>query len=689
MNLGSPWMLLLLLGVAPAGWLMARARRLQREAACLLLGAPPEPAPLRLGRAGWLMLASLTCLTLALSRPQWNPQPWEGERRARDLVIALDVSRSMLAGDVAPNRLEAARIAILEALPTWAGQRIALVTFAGSAAVRVPLTLDHGFVRYLLERAAPSDMDLGSTSLQAALEKIFGTVVTGAVRGRCDLVLFTDGEDHLSDLDQTAALLAASGTRVLLIGLGDPVTGAPVPDLSGDGSPMHYQGAPVISRLNEDTLARLSAKDAKITCYPARTRPFDLVALYQQLVSGASGEVVAGSRQQVRYTEGYPFLLAVALALWLAASPWNWAALRCLLPLLPLFLLLPGCGPRVDAAADRAYRTNFQQGSELLSHAKEQSGLDLTAARGLLLEARESFLRAALLRPGDLESAREIAGASRLLRDWDTALETQRAAETKRQEKLGELVRRLEHLTQRQTRLSLQSAEVLARRLVPADADLANSSDADNEIREDEPLAGGREDRRFAAAAASEQQALHAGTASLADQVVQQRTALRQFLARAYGTTAREPPTELDSPATLLNGALEAQQQALSSLPPRTISWPKANTSFHRATGQMREALEALRALLPPVKDQDENARPPSQDNEGDAGGDSQEQGSADGNQKTAPASPGDFRAGLELQALPVPNYTPAEILAEESANQQQRARRKAARAGAKVEKNW
>ena len=77
-----------------------------------------------------------------------------------------------------------------------AGQRIALITFAGSAAVRVPLTLDHGFVRYMLDRADPSDMELGSTSLQAAVEKAVGAVLTDAAGGRRDLVMFTDGEDH-------------------------------------------------------------------------------------------------------------------------------------------------------------------------------------------------------------------------------------------------------------------------------------------------------------------------------------------------------------------------------------------------------------------------------------------------------------------------------------------------------------
>ena len=230
MSLGAPWMLLLLPLVVLAGWLMARCRRLQREAACRLKGVAAEDGPGGLTRRDWLTLAALVCVVVALARPQWNPRPYDIERRGRDLVIALDVSRSMLAADIFPNRLEMARIAIHEALPALTGQRVALVTFAGSASVRVPLTLDHGFVRYMLERADPSDMDVGSTSLQAAFEKVASTVLTDAAGGRRDLVVFTDGEDHLSDLGKTAELLAQCGARVLIVGLGDPVRGARVPD---------------------------------------------------------------------------------------------------------------------------------------------------------------------------------------------------------------------------------------------------------------------------------------------------------------------------------------------------------------------------------------------------------------------------------------------------------------------------
>lgn len=686
MSFGTPWMLLWLPSLGLVGWLALRSRRLQQEGACRVKGGSPGIASRRFGPGDGLRLAALGCVILALARPQWSPQPCETDIQARDLVIALDLSRSMLAADVAPSRLEAARIAIHEALPAWAGQRIALVTFAGSASVRVPLTLDHGFVRYMLERVDPSDVDLGSTSLEAAFEKVLGAVMTGPVRGRCDLVMFTDGEDHLSDLDKTAERLARSGARVLIVGLGDPVQGARVPDASGAPGPwMQYREAEVISRLDEGSLAKLAGKNSKATFYPARTRPFDLVALYEGLISGASADGAAGELRQVRYAEGYPYLLGLSVALWLASSPWGLPAFCRLLPLL-VVLLSAGCGRRSDEATEAAFRGRLRRGVELAGHAQEQSGLDPVSARSLLVDARESFLCAALLRPGDLETARQITAVTRRLREFDAALEKQRAAEDKRHAKLGELIRQLEALALRQTRLSQQSARLLARRLVPASADLSNSSESDNDMSEEYPIASNSNDRRLAATAAGEQQAVEEGTALILDTVTLQRETLRRWLAEAYGTD-KLPATEFDPAVDLLAGARAAQQRARASLAPQPPSWPGANTAFHVAAGHLEQALDSLKSLQPPVKDRDEEAMPPANSDESQEALNSPNSGSP--GKQSPPVSPDDATMALEMRSLPVPNYTPDEILEEEAANQQKRARLKAARAGAKVEKNW
>ena len=672
MNLGTPWMLLLLPAVALAGWLMLRARRLQYEAACRLQGVAPEDRPAGLVRRDLLALAALACTILALARPQWNPRPYTVERRGRDLVIALDVSRSMLAADVFPSRLEAARIAIHEALPALTGQRIALITFAGSASVRVPLTLDHGFVRYMLDRADASDVDVGSTSLQAAFEMAADKVLTDAAGGRRDLVVFTDGEDHLSDIEKTAELLAECGARVLIIGLGDPIRGARVPSASNADQWMRYKDADVVSHLDEGTLAKLAEKNPRVTYYPARTRPFGLLPLYQEMISGAADDVVVGELRQVRYTEGYRYLLGLSVALWLVSSP---VRLRAARNLVLIVLLFPGCARPAEESEEAAFQAKFRRGNELLQYAQGQSGAEPVAQRSILLDAREEFLRAALLRSGDLGTARRITAITRRLRALKVVIEKQRVEEEKRNEDLAKMIERLEKATVRQHRLSQRSQQILRRYPPPPRSQQAL-------LRYSASIM--RELTRLAVPAAVEQRAVRQETVSVRDSIASQRDTLRELLTRAYGDIGKRPTTELDPVADLLEGVLVAQHQALVNLTPKSVRWPQTNTAFQTAAGRMQQSLETLRSLQPPSRDEKDKAMPSMNDGDYDENMETLDSDAPGG--KSQPISAGDLKEAL---SLPVPNYTSAEILAEEFANQQKRARRKAARAGAKVEKNW
>ena len=230
-----PEMLLLLAILPMLGKLLTRAQKKQAEAAAKLRGEKPfskhwtrakreRPRERGAVTAGSgkkqlvLQLGSLAALILALAQPAWNPHPGPAGMRGRDLVIALDISRSMLAQDVFPSRLDGAKIALFESLDHLNGQRIGLITFAGAASVRVPLTLDHNFVRYMLDRAQPSDADVGSTSIQSAIEKAIDVVLKESETGKQDVILLTDGEDLLSDIEKTAEELRDCGARVLMVG---------------------------------------------------------------------------------------------------------------------------------------------------------------------------------------------------------------------------------------------------------------------------------------------------------------------------------------------------------------------------------------------------------------------------------------------------------------------------------------
>lgn len=646
----EPAMLLLLAGLPILGKLFTRARRLQNEAATTLRGE--RTIPTQLNRKNWFILSSLGSLILALSQPAWNPHPGPLSARGRDLVIALDISRSMLANDVFPSRLEATKIALFESLEMMPGQRIGLITFAGAASVRVPLTLDHNFVRYMLERAAPYDADVGSTSLQAAIEKATDIALSESKKGMQDIILFTDGEDHISNIEKTTEELRECGARVLIIGLGDPLAGAKVPEVGSTNSWMQYKGEDVITKLDEQKLMQLSAQSPNVTYYAARTRPFDLIALYQQMIKDTAG--LPGDETHMVYTEGFPLFIALALILWLL--PLN----RRLFPALAL-LLLAGCAPQRPGIDEE-----MAQGRAKWTEAQKTIEADPGTALSILFEARKEFLQAAMIQPGNVEIARQIAGVTRQIRAAEKAVEEQAQAEQDLQQQLQEAVEKLRLLVPRETTLSETS-----RRLLRTHPPVS----AENKAAAVQP-------------ALDEQNDIHTLTAEVFDTVSSVQKVVRKMLEKVYGDTDAPPPTEFDDAAQELDAAQQSQLNAVSNLKPESVSWTLANSSFHSATRHMQEALNML----------DQNTSQNSQD--GEEG--SEEEGddwefeedmewseSDMAGDMSMPMESGEFKSDLSNQALPTPNYTSDDILMEEAANMESRAQQKSKSSGAKVEKNW
>jgi hypothetical protein len=380
--------------------------------------------------------------------------------------------------------------------------------------------------------------------------------------------------------------------------------------------------------------------------------------------------------QQVRYTEGYPYLLALAVVLWLAPTPRRPRAIHSLFVLV---LLLPGCTARIEDDGEAVFQAKFDEGSKRQQFAAELADADPLAERSLLVDAREEFLRAALLRHGDTETAGRITTITRRLRELDTVIQQQRAEEAKRSEKLAVMIQRLEKLAVRQMRLSERSQRILRDQPVPA-GEYANLPETEQGLSQ-------KQLGRLAPPIAAEQQAVQEGTKSVLHVVTLQRDALREFLTAAYGKTNKLPPTEVDPIVDLLAESVAAQDQAIAGLAPDAVDLPRANTALRTAAGRMEQAVDGLRGLQPPKTDAEEDAGPPRKAGDYDEeieGGDSEAQDT-----RPKPISPGDFQEALSLESLPTPDYTPAEILAEEAANQQKRAQRKAAWAGSRVEKNW
>ena len=288
------------------------------------LGGSSVPDPARRVLKAALVLAAVGCLVVALARPAWDAVTEEAVQRGRDVVFLLDVSRSMLAEDLPPNRLERAKLAIVDAVDRLGGDRVALAVFAGSTVVKCPLTLDYGFFRLALADVSPFSVARGGTLIGDGLRTVLRDVFDGKRSNYRDIVLITDGEDHESFPVEAAAEAGGAGVRLIAIGLGDERVGYRVPVIAegADGSAdagsgrtfLRHEGREVWSRLDAATLRRMAEATPGGVYLNVATGAIDLGEIYLRLIATAEGREV-GSRTLNRLDEKFQVFLAICILL--------------------------------------------------------------------------------------------------------------------------------------------------------------------------------------------------------------------------------------------------------------------------------------------------------------------------------------------------------------------------------------
>ena len=248
-------LLIPLLFVGYALYLRARRRRIAR------LGDPERVSALMpdasTGR-GWLKISLLALawffFVIGLSRPQLGARLKEHESQGVEVVIALDVSNSMLAEDYSPNRLERAKLAISRLVDRLQGDRIGLVVFAGEAFVQLPITADYVSAKVFLKTIDTESVPIQGTALAEALMASARSFSTQSERSRA-IILISDGEDHEGEAVEAARTIAEQGIRIYTIGVGSP-QGKPIPK---NGTLMKdSQGEIVVTRLDEDILQQIA-----------------------------------------------------------------------------------------------------------------------------------------------------------------------------------------------------------------------------------------------------------------------------------------------------------------------------------------------------------------------------------------------------------------------------------------------
>lgn len=261
-----------------------------------------------------LQVAAIAFIAVALARPQFGTRVETVRSVGQDIVVAVDLSQSMLAEDVAPNRIERARLVILRLMGNLDGDRIGLVAFAADAFVQSPLTVDYSAAGMFLNAMHPDIMPVQGTDLGAALRVSLDALDQGARDARV-IVVVTDGEDHEGTFDAEVARAIESGVQIHLVGIGS-AEGVPIPEFDAQGRRGGFlrdeEGTVVTTRLDEATLRGIAERTGGrfVRAGVGGTAFEDLV----DELARVDGEAV-DERQVTQFEEQYQIFLGIALAL--------------------------------------------------------------------------------------------------------------------------------------------------------------------------------------------------------------------------------------------------------------------------------------------------------------------------------------------------------------------------------------
>jgi Ca-activated chloride channel family protein len=265
LSFGYPWMVALAgLFLVFAWWALGRERRWRHNAMAAFgqeslfaaASALPRPRARLLGQV--LQVGAIALGLVALGRPQLGERPASVAQRGRDVLVLLDLSRSMNAADQSRSRLAVAKSAIVQVLAAVPEDRVGLIVFGGSAFLQLPLTGNHAAFQRFLDAATTDDLGDPGTDLSSALSAAATVFEHDGERGYQSILLASDGESVGGDVAPPLARLKKAGIPVFSIGIGSP-QGAPIPaDSAAAPEKWHrdHIGRVVVSRLEEGELRR-------------------------------------------------------------------------------------------------------------------------------------------------------------------------------------------------------------------------------------------------------------------------------------------------------------------------------------------------------------------------------------------------------------------------------------------------
>lgn len=258
-----------------------------------------------------LLIVALALLIIAGARPQYGQKETTVKRQGIEVMIALDISNSMLAEDVAPNRLDRAKQMLSKMIDNMVDDKVGLVVFAGEAFTQLPITCDYVSAKMFLNTITPNLIPTQGTAIGAALQTAitsFGAPESEAGRA---IILITDGENHEDDAIAAAQKAQELGIQVFVVGIGKP-EGSPIPKPGTNDYFKDRSGQVVVSRLNEEMCQQIAeaGNGIYVRCDNTNTA---MRALQQGMEHIATAELE--STVYADYNEQYQSFVLIALLL--------------------------------------------------------------------------------------------------------------------------------------------------------------------------------------------------------------------------------------------------------------------------------------------------------------------------------------------------------------------------------------
>jgi len=262
-----------------------------------------------------LLLSALAFIIIVLAQPQFGKPKQTNTKHGIEVMIAIDVSNSMLAQDIAPNRLEKAKLIVSQLVDRMIDDKVGLVVFAGDAFVQLPITADYVSAKMFLQSISPEMVARQGTAIGSAIELCIKSFGENKQKSGRAIILITDGENHEDDALTAAKLAKQSDIQINIIGIGTP-EGVPIPIPGTMSFKKDRQGYVVVSKLNEQMCQQISAAGGGIYVRADNTDSANRI-IARQLDQIAKGEIETSTAD---FNEQFQSFAIIALLLLLVDS---------------------------------------------------------------------------------------------------------------------------------------------------------------------------------------------------------------------------------------------------------------------------------------------------------------------------------------------------------------------------------